>query len=115
MLVVDDKRNMVRLMSKVLRSDATVRTAESGGDALRLLASEPIDVVLCDLKMPDMDGEVCAREMLAVRPELIGRIVHMSGDSIAHPEPRDFLMKPMSPEEILDVVARVVGREGVTT
>ena len=55
-LVVDDKRNMVRLMAKVLRGDARVRTAGSGSEALRIVESEPVEVVLSDLQMPGMDG-----------------------------------------------------------
>ena len=55
-LVVDDKKNMLSLMKKVLRADARVLTAERGLDALKILEAEPVDVVLCDLRMPDMDG-----------------------------------------------------------
>ena len=56
LLVVDDKRNMVRLMAKVMQTETLVRTAESGADALRVLSNESVNVVLCDLRMPDMDG-----------------------------------------------------------
>ena len=48
-LVADDKRNMVRLMAKVLRGDARVRTAGDGSEALRIVESEPVEVVLSDL------------------------------------------------------------------
>jgi CheY-like chemotaxis protein len=59
-LVVDDKQNMLRLMAKVLREDARVRTASRGAEALRILEDEPVDVVLSDLRMPDMDGIKCS-------------------------------------------------------
>ena len=96
-LVVDDKRNMVRLMSKVLRGDATVRTAESGGDALRLLASEHIDVVLCDLQMPDMDGldvlRACKR--LAPRSEFINSVPPITPAAAAAAVPRNEPPNPL--------------------
>jgi response regulator RpfG family c-di-GMP phosphodiesterase len=68
-LVVDDKQNMVRLMAKVLREDARVRTASRGAEALRILEEEPIDVVLSDLRMPDMDGIEVLKRCRALRPE----------------------------------------------
>jgi response regulator RpfG family c-di-GMP phosphodiesterase len=68
-LVVDDKRNMLSLMKKVLRDDARVLTAERGLDALKLLEAEPVDVVLCDLRMPDMDGVEVLKLCKRVRPQ----------------------------------------------
>jgi response regulator RpfG family c-di-GMP phosphodiesterase len=55
-LVVDDRKNMLNLMSKVLRKDVRVRTSECGSDAIRTLQSETVHVILSDLRMPDMDG-----------------------------------------------------------
>ena len=43
-LVVDDKPNMLRLMAKVLRDDARVRTAEGGEQAIGILQTEAVDV-----------------------------------------------------------------------
>jgi len=55
-LVVDDKSNMLRLMTKVLRDVAQVHTADSGAAALAVLEAERVDVVLCDLRMPELSG-----------------------------------------------------------
>lgn len=56
-LVVDDewviREGCTRLLS---REDCRVLTAEDGKEALDVLASEPVDVILCDLKMPVMGG-----------------------------------------------------------
>ena len=68
-LVVDDKKNMLSLMKKVLRGDARVLTAERGLDALKILEAEPVDVVLCDLRMPDMDGVEVLKLCKRVRPQ----------------------------------------------
>src|SRR5690606_37873501 len=69
LLVVDDKKNMTRLMAKVMKKDARVCTAENGAEALRVLASQHVDVVLCDLKMPDMDGLDVLRACRRLRPQ----------------------------------------------
>ncbi len=114
-LVVDDKRNMVRLMSKVLRQDATVRTAECGADAIRLLEREPIDVVLCDLKMPDMDGLDVLRACQRLRPEaeFVLMTAYATVDTAVEAlklGAYDYLTKPFEPEHARQVVLRALAR-----
>jgi two-component system response regulator HydG len=119
-LVVDDKRNMVRLMSKVLRGDATVRTAESGADALRILASEAIDVVLCDLKMPDMDGLDVLRACKRLQPgaEFILMTAFATVGTAVEAlrlGAYDYLTKPFEPDAARAVVVRALGRAALAT
>jgi DNA-binding response OmpR family regulator len=61
-LVVDDDTDCREIASRLLRLEGyTVRTAAGGDECLRLVASEPVDLILLDVMMPDMDGfEVCA-------------------------------------------------------
>ena len=68
-LIVDDKKNMLSLMRKLLKDEARVVTAESGAEALRVLTAEPVHAVLGDLKMPDMDGLEVLRACKRLRPE----------------------------------------------
>ncbi len=115
LLVVDDKRNMVRLMAKVMKKDALVRTAESGGDALRILASEEIDVVLCDLKMPDMDGLDVLRACRRLRPqtEFILMTAHATvGTAVEALKlgAYDYLTKPFEPDAARAVLLRALAR-----
>ena len=60
-LVVDDSRAHLKLMAKILgRWGYEVREAQSGPEALAILAAEPIDLVLSDWVMPGMSGiELC--------------------------------------------------------
>ncbi|MEQ9080888.1 MAG: response regulator, partial [Sandaracinaceae bacterium] len=67
-LVVDDRPNMLSLLTKVLSKDARVRAVDSGTKALRVLEEEHVSVVLCDLRMPDMDGLRVLRECKRLRP-----------------------------------------------
>lgn len=58
-LVVDDDRMILRLAQEALKGEAAgyaVRTARNGEEALKIIQSEPVDLVLTDLKMPVMDG-----------------------------------------------------------
>ncbi len=115
LLVVDDKRNMVRLMAKVMKADAAVRTAENGADALRILKAEPIDVVLCDLRMPDMDGLEVLRASKQLRPR--SEFVLMTAFATVGTAVEalkwgayDYLQKPFEPEDARAVLLRALGR-----
>ncbi|MDZ7343652.1 MAG: sigma-54 dependent transcriptional regulator [candidate division KSB1 bacterium] len=56
-LVVDDEESIRESLEKVLsKAGYRTATASSGNEALALLAEQPADVVLADLKMPDGDG-----------------------------------------------------------
>lgn len=58
-LVVDDDRMILRLAREALKEEAlgyAVRTAQNGEEALKIIQSEPVDLVMTDLKMPGMDG-----------------------------------------------------------
>lgn len=58
-LIVDDDPKMVRLLQRMLRAQADVQTviaAYTGTEALSQLEQHPVDLMLLDLVMPDMDG-----------------------------------------------------------
>ena len=114
-LVVDDKPNMLRLMSKVLRDEARVHTAERGQQAISILESEPVDVVLCDLRMPDMDGikVLEASKRLRPRSEFILMTAYASVPTAVDAlrlGAYDYLTKPFDPETARAVVLRALGR-----
>jgi len=60
-LVVDDDRNAVDILNRLLTKEGfTVQCADGGREALAVAARHPIDVILLDVMMPDMDGfQVC--------------------------------------------------------
>lgn len=61
-LVVDDTPINLSLLSNLLKSQYRIKVANNGAKALELAATEPPDLVLLDVMMPDMDGyEVCRR------------------------------------------------------
>ena len=114
-LVVDDKPNMLRLMTKVLKSDAHVLTAAGGEEALEILAQHPVQVVLSDLKMPDMSGldvlEACKRLRPGAEFILMTAFasVGTAVDALRNGA-YDYLSKPLDPEDARAVVLRALGR-----
>lgn len=57
LLLVDDEANILSALRRLFRpAGYRVLTAESGAEGLELLATEPVDVVVSDMRMPVMDG-----------------------------------------------------------
>jgi len=77
-LVVDDqpefRRGMLRLLE---RAGHTAAEAADGAEGLRQFAVQPVDLVVTDLFMPDMDGLEFMRELARRRPGT--RVIAISG------------------------------------
>ena len=57
LLLVDDEPNILTSLNRLLRPEGyAIRTAESGAQALELLAQDPADVIISDMRMPAMNG-----------------------------------------------------------
>ena len=90
-LVVDDEVEIAQMVREVLNRDHhQVAVATSGREALERLAEHPVDLILSDLRMPDLDGPALHRELAARRPDLARRIVFVTGDVLA-PDTAKFL------------------------
>jgi CheY-like chemotaxis protein len=78
-LCVDDEWNGLEGRKMLLEeSGCTVLASTSGAEALKLFASNPVDLVLLDYHMPQMSGDVVAERMKADQPDI--PIVLLSGD-----------------------------------
>src|SRR5204862_3202223 len=56
-LVIDDELNIRELIAETLEADGyKVMQAETGARAVAVLASRPVDIVLCDIQLPDTSG-----------------------------------------------------------
>ena len=63
-LVVDDDELTLKLLRKVLEAwDARVEVAQNGKEALAKLASENFDLMVCDIRMPEMTGQELFRHI----------------------------------------------------
>ncbi len=114
-LLVDDKANMLSLLAKVLRADARVVRATSGRLAVQLLSEEPVQVVVCDLKMPDMDGLEVLDATRRLRPgaQFVLMTAYASVASAVEAMRRgayDYLTKPFEPEQVRQAVLRALGK-----
>ncbi|RDH81851.1 MAG: hybrid sensor histidine kinase/response regulator [endosymbiont of Seepiophila jonesi] len=107
-LVVDDDRANRMVANASLRKQYTILEAESGMQCLNQLETEPVDLVLLDLMMPDMSGFEVLEEMKAHPerryPPVIVLSALMDSKTISHTLQLgavDYLTKPFNREEIL--------------
>lgn len=111
-LCVDDEKNPLLLRKLVLeKAGYEVLTASSGTEALRLAASQSVDLVVSDHLMPGMSGTELAKQLKAIRPGL--PILLMSGvKEIPHGSDMAdvFLSKVEGPDALCREVATVLKR-----
>jgi DNA-binding NtrC family response regulator len=70
-LVVDDDQNVLEVLDARLSSSGlTVYKADSGHEALQMLKTRRIDLVVSDIKMPEMDGMALLSEIIRLQPGL---------------------------------------------
>jgi len=64
LLIVDDEPNVISSLQRTLRNRPfRVVGATSGADAIALMKSDPADLVICDSRMPEMDGPTVLSEI----------------------------------------------------
>jgi two-component system NtrC family sensor kinase len=96
-LVVDDEESIQRLLGSILELDGhQVHTARNGLEALERIGRRHYDVVITDIKMPDMDGPALYERLLKLDPTLAQRTVFITGDTVS-PKTRDFLQQVRNP------------------
>jgi DNA-binding LytR/AlgR family response regulator len=111
-LVVDDEAPAREELAFLLRDDPRVADtceAASAGEALRILADRPIDVIFCDIKMPGLDGIDLARVVsrFADRPQIVFVTAYDDRAVDAFElQAVDYLMKPVRPDRLAEAVRR---------
>jgi PAS domain S-box-containing protein len=115
-LVVDDEPGIAGVLAEVLQLDGhTVAMVAHGGAALERLREQTYDLILSDIRMPELDGPGLYWEIERSYPTLLSRIVFLTGDTLS-PGTREFLeqtgvpclSKPFSLMEVREIVQRVL-------
>jgi DNA-binding NtrC family response regulator len=115
-LVVDDEPPQLEILRLILGSEGyDVVTAGSGRGALAALRRQPFEVVLTDLKMPDLSGIALLEEILREQPGtcVVLMTAHGSIDSAVEAMRKgafDYLTKPLDREVLLLAVSRALER-----
>jgi len=113
-LVVDDARSTCKALAAILsRASHTVVTATSGAEALAHLETQEVDLLLCDVRMPNMDGLTLLRRVKGHDAGIA--VVMISGYSdIAEAVEAmkegacDYLIKPLGADDVRRAVQKAL-------
>jgi two-component system NtrC family sensor kinase len=115
-LVVDDEPGITSALAYLLRRNRhEVETAANGRIALQKLQQRAYDLILSDIRMPELDGPGFYQELEHHYPQLLKRIIFLTGDTLS-PETKAFLeqasvprlSKPFTATEVRQVVQRAL-------
>ena len=115
LLIVDDDPEIALTLAEMLEPDGhAIDIAENGAEALERLAGQSFDLIISDLRMPELDGPGLYRELAARHPDMLARIFFVTGDTLGSGV-RDFLEetgapvveKPFEPADLRTAIARI--------
>ena len=110
-LVIDDDQIVLDSISQILTDENyDVDVALRGGEGLERAIREDYDLVLTDIRMPDMGGIQVLRDIRRKRPALpvvmiTGYATAPSAEMAMKLGAADFIEKPFQPEELIETVA----------
>ncbi|MCK4376535.1 MAG: sigma-54-dependent Fis family transcriptional regulator, partial [Candidatus Brocadiae bacterium] len=115
-LIVDDKASMLEMLSKLLEEDCEIETARTGQEAVEALRRRPADVVLTDIRMPDMDGMEVLQTVKREAPQTevilmtayatVSQAVEAVKAGAYH-----YLTKPFEPDELIITLEKALERK----
>ncbi len=125
-LLVDDEPAVLKIVGRMLeRYGYRVSSATSGTEALSIFHNDPdsFDIVVTDMTMPDVTGEILAKEIMAIKPGMSVILCTGFSDSMDEQKAKEigiksFVMKPIAKNEFVKTVRAVLdqdkdmGREG---
>jgi DNA-binding response OmpR family regulator len=109
-LIVDDEENQRKVLGIGLKLEGfEVLTAASGDDALRVLATQKVDVALVDLMIPGMNGLEVSRQIVRLHPNVcvwLASAYHLSARQMERADcgAAGFIPKPYKLADLCNVL-----------
>ena len=116
-LVVDDDASTLESLAGTLSSAGYgVETRSNAADALQKMKSSKFDIIICDLKMPDMDGMAFISSCREADPDSVVVLMSAFGNSEVAIEALragayDYISKPFSRDELILTLKKIEERE----
>jgi len=115
-LVVDDEPGVAGVLVEIVsQNNCTVDSAVDGEEALEKLRQRTYDVILCDIRMPRLNGMAFYQAVAQWKPQLLRQVAFITGD-ILSPETQAFfaqtnapvLEKPFKIRDVLAMIRRLL-------
>jgi len=111
LLLVDDEVHILSSLRRLFRREGyQILTANSGTEALDLLATRPVQVIVSDARMPDMDGSELLAKVCKLYPDTVRLMLSGYTDmravtrAVNSGELYRFLTKPWDDDELIEAV-----------
>ena len=118
-LIAEDDLNNAILLTEWLKGDnVIIHHVTSGDDAVEFCKENPVDLVLMDIKMPNVDGYEATKQIKRNKPNLIviaqtacatSREIEKINSSCFDA----YILKPFNKEELLDKITKMTGSENM--
>jgi len=118
-LLVDDEQNIIEVLEIVLQEHGMeVFKAASGNAALELLRTREFDLVISDIRMPDLSGVELLREAKRIAPDTVFIMITAFASTDTAIEALqygayDYLTKPFKMEELLNIVRHALEKKSL--
>ena len=109
-LVTDDETDNLQLLERTLRSNYNVFLTTSGFEAIEILKSHKIDMIISDHKMPGMNGIELMKKTLSIAPDAVRILITAYTDStslmnaINDGKIQRYIRKPWNPNDLLNII-----------
>ncbi|MDB4459002.1 response regulator [bacterium] len=115
-LILDDDANLVLLLRELLEAHSyQVASVTTGVEGIKKIMNENFDVIICDMVMPSMPGDMFYKAVERTKPSLCQRFIFMTGHK-GNPKIDEFirsvkglmLWKPFEMHTLLEAAAGVI-------
>src|SRR5678816_4601338 len=116
MLVIDDDKDICLVLSRFLKkNNYEVDVAHNGEEGLKLLRANDYTLILCDYRLPDMNGVETLRKIKLLRPHTAVIIITGYSDVKTAVETfkygaNDYITKPLYPDELLVTIQETISK-----
>ena len=117
-LAIDDEADMLETYRSVLKKNYQVLTAASGEAALKICHSQPVSLVLLDIRLPQMDGITVLKKLRDDEPNLNIIMVTASKDVSSAVDTIklgafDYVCKPFDVKELLALIEKALEKQAL--
>jgi len=118
-LIIEDEEAIRRVLSKIISEENKnyfVEQAEDGFEGLKMIKSDDYDLILCDIKMPKIDGVEVLERVKKIKPEIPVVMISGHGDIETAVETMrlgafDYIAKPPDLNRLLNTIRNALDRK----
>ena len=121
-LVIEDEKDLVEVLTAVFEANQFRVTAVSNGvEGLKKIMGEEFDIILCDMMMPNLPGDMFYTAVERTKPHLCKRFIFMTGhkgdkkiDDFIRKVKGVLIWKPFQTHELLEMIKVVLKKNAAS-